>query len=212
MPLIKTPFISTQHGFQFVNRFEFPFSVMFQLPFVGPIDLDDIVYGLCGGMCFGALDYFHTGKTVPEISKVENIDTKYLLYLWDRQLDSLKLPIVLKVIEWMLLDEVTIAKRVSRWEIPKLRRRIDKGKPAVLALIRTHGINDPSQNHQVLATGYEFDPISKAFTAQLYDPNRRDYPFLASEVHCGASDGSATHRKVGREALSGNVAVRVQWA
>ena len=167
----KTNFSAVDHGFRFPNRFEFNFSVMFELPFVSPINLDKVVYGLCGGMCFGALDYFNAALPIPRTSKVKDINSPFLLYLWDRQLDSLKLPVVFKVMEWMILDDGNIGRRMSRWEIPKLKRRIDKGNPAVLALIRTQGVSDPTQNHQVMATAYRFDEATRDMVIHLYDPN-----------------------------------------
>jgi hypothetical protein len=171
MTEVRTNFAAPVHGFKFVNRFEFPLSVMFQLPFVGPVNLDDVVYGLCGGMCFGALDYFGLGKPIPGQARVEDLEPAFLRYLWDRQLDSLRLPVVLKVIEWMLQSDEALAMRVARYEYPKLRRRLDKGEPVVLVLVRAEGVSNPTQNHQVLATGYDFDENTRDVTIHLYDPN-----------------------------------------
>ncbi|HJS29919.1 MAG TPA: hypothetical protein VJ768_09865 [Anaerolineales bacterium] len=168
---IGTAFDPKLHGFRFVNRFQVPFSVMFPLPFVSPINLDKVIYGLCGGMCFGALDYYRAGKAVPAVNRVDDIENRFLLYLWDRQLDSLRLPAVLRVMEWMLIDDSTVASRVSQREVPKVKRRIDKGSPAVLALIRTKGVSSPTQNHQVMVVGYDYDAESKDLVFQLYDPN-----------------------------------------
>lgn len=169
-PKIKI-FSAKEHGFRFVNRFAFKLPVKFKLPYTGSINLGDVVYGLCGGMCFGALDYFHLGETVPSYTNVDDIDSKLFTYLCDRQLDSLKLGTVLKVIEWMLKEDNDIALRMARYEIPKLRRKIDRGEPVVLALIRVQGVGDPTKNHQVLATGYALEPDTKQMTIQLYDPN-----------------------------------------
>jgi hypothetical protein len=168
---VATEFNPKVHGFKFVNRFQVPFSVMFPLPFVSPIDLDKVIYGLCGGMCFGALDFYRAGKPVPPVNKVDEINNRFLLYLWDRQLDSLKLTAVLKVMEWMLIEDSTAAGRIAQREIPKVKRRIDKGEPAVLALIRAKGVSSPTQNHQVMVVGYDYDMETKDLVFQLYDPN-----------------------------------------
>lgn len=166
----KTAFIPQEHGLRFVNSFAFPFSTTFQLPFSGAVDLGDIIYGLCGGMCFTALDYFNLGKPVPEVDSVEELSTNYLLYLWNRQLDSFGLLTIPKVIEWMIRNDIDVAKRTARYEVPKLRRRIDKGEPVVLALIRTEHGDSPTKNHQVLATGYTIND-DKRMLIDLYDPN-----------------------------------------
>ena len=172
---------------------------MFELPFVSPINLDKVVYGLCGGMCFGALDYFNDGLPIPETTKVKDINSQFLLYLWDRQLDSIKLPVVFKVMEWMILDNGNIGRRMSRWEIPKLKRRIDKGTPAVLALIRSQGVSDPTQNHQVMATSYTLDNDTKDMVIQLYDPN---HPGKNPSLHLNfrnPSQGIAIRQSTGED-------------
>ena len=60
---------------------------------------------------------------------------------------------------------------MARIEVPKLRRMLENGQPAVLLLIRVQGMNNPTMNHQVLATGYEFDRETKEMKIFLYDPN-----------------------------------------
>jgi murein DD-endopeptidase MepM/ murein hydrolase activator NlpD len=122
-------------------------------------------------MCFSALDYFYAQEQLPEVSRVDELDTKLFTYLVDRQVDSLSIPVLLRVIRWMVSDDRYIGLRMTRYELPKLRRRLDKGDPSVLALIRVKGLGDPTQNHQVLATGYEYDPQTRRMLVDLYDPN-----------------------------------------
>jgi hypothetical protein len=71
----------------------------------------------------------------------------------------------------MLREDKDIWQRIARSEFPKLRRRINKGNPAVLAMIRVGGIDDPTQNHQVVAHSYDFDETTKHLEINLYDPN-----------------------------------------
>ena len=195
-----TDFVPQQHGFRFVNRFEFSFD--FKLPFGVRIDLGDIVYGLCGGMCFAALDYFNLGEPVPDIAEVEDVSQDYVAYLWDRQLDSLWLPVVPKVMEWMLRDDDDIGRATARSEIPKMRRRIDKGTPVVLALIRVSLGASATKNHQVLATGYELDDATKQLTIHVYDPNHPlQKPTLTMEL-ARPSQGINARQSTG-EALRG---------
>lgn len=174
MSKVMTGFKPEVHGFRFENSFEF--SAKFNLPLMGEIDLGKIVYGLCGGMCFAALDYYRIGRTVPDYKKPTEIPSSFRRFLWDRQLDSLGVVTVPKVLEWMLQDDVSISKRTAWNEVPKLRRRLDKGEPVVLALIRVKSGGNPTHNHQVLAVGYEEDPVSRQMTIYLYEPN---YPGLA---------------------------------
>jgi murein DD-endopeptidase MepM/ murein hydrolase activator NlpD len=183
MSLKSTNFSFQKHGFQFINSFELNLPVKFQLPFGSSVDLSKVVFGLCGGMCFTALDYFKLGELPPQIDEVKKIDRRLFIYLCERQLDSLRIPTLLKVFEWMLMEERTLATYMARYEIPKLRRMLTKGEPAVLALIRVRGLDDPTQNHQVLATGFEFEPGTKKYRFNLYDPNHpRKDPFISLDL------------------------------
>ena len=170
MPLIRTDFSPLDHGFRFHNSFEFHFE--FRLPFAGSIDLGSIAYGLCGGMCFVALDYFHAGTPVTPEMDVGAIDPELRRYLTERQVDSLSLPVIPKVIEWMLRSDEDVGRLTSWREFPKLYRRLNKGEPATLVLIRARGVEDPTQNHQVVAVGYDFDEHSRGLVVYVYDPNR----------------------------------------
>lgn len=173
MVIKKTTFNVQDHGFFFRNSFEFPTLLNHYLPLnlPIPITLGDVVYGLCGGMCFAATDFFHTGKIIPTYTEEEDISLKFFMYLWNRQLDSLKPSLVRKLFQWMLRDDISLARSIKRWEMPKVRSEIDQNNPSVLALVRVKGISDPTKNHQVLAIGYEFDTGLELMTINIYDPN-----------------------------------------
>ena len=173
MEKVMTSFNPLVNGLKFINRFEFPSLSNISLPLIhsGPISLGEIIYGLCGGMCFTALDYFNAGAQVPGISNVGDINLGLFFYLWDRQLNSLSIGAVEKVISWMLADDATLARNVAQAEVPKLRSSLDAGQPAVLVLIRAQGFSNPTHNHQVTAIGYDLDPDTNKLTIYLYDPN-----------------------------------------
>jgi hypothetical protein len=172
MTVQMTNFTVEDHGFRFSNSFTF--SLEFDIPLVGKVDLKDVVLGFCGGMCFGALDYFHAGVQIPAQTTVPEEGTPLFRYLWDRQLDSLAIPAgVLKVFEWMIREDADIWRRTAWREFPKLRLRIDRGDPAVLVLIRESGLLDPTQNHQVVALGYDYEEATKDLEIFIYDPNHK---------------------------------------
>lgn len=171
MAKVTTSFVPVNHGFPFTNYFTYHFPIKYPLPFAGNLDLDRIIFGLCGGMCFTALDFYLAGRTPPEYANPKEIDKNLFTYLCDRQLDSLKITVLLKILDWMLAENNDLAGRMIRYEIPKVRRSIDKGQPVVLCLIRVQGVTNPTQNHQVLATGYEVSADGKVLTLSLYDPN-----------------------------------------
>jgi hypothetical protein len=169
MASFSTNFHPLEQGFHFINSFEF--NVKLDLPLANPIHLKDIFYGLCGGMCFAALDYFNAGLPTPSFTEVDRLPPDLLAYLHKRQLDSLDLPVVPKVIEWMLRNDLDVSRLTARSEVPKLRTRLEAGQPVVLGLIRVHTGQSPTENHQVLATGYDFDEQTNLVTIYLYDPN-----------------------------------------
>jgi hypothetical protein len=179
MAQARTGFLVQKNGFMFPNRFTLPFPTTIKLPLVGEINLSSVVYGLCGGMCFAVLDYFYPGLPVPDYQRVEDLPSSYLLYLWNRQIDSMGLVVIPRVIEWMLHDDKDVALSTARYEIPKMRRQLDQSQPVVLGLVRAKGFNDPTVNHQVLATGYDFDEITRQLIIYLCDPN---YPRLESTL------------------------------
>ncbi len=180
----QTSFSPIANGFQFANYFEFHFPVKYNLPFVGTLDLHDIVFGLCGGMCASALDYFYNNTQPPADNRPDQIPSRLFTYLCERQLHSLSIPVLLKIIEWTMLEDSDLAARMVRTEIPKLRRSIDSGKPVILCLIRVKGINSLTSNHQVLAVGYEINPDGRSMTVNLYDPN---HPCEEPNIQVGLS-------------------------
>jgi hypothetical protein len=182
MDTVQTKFDPLVNGFKFVNHFEFPDLFKINLPFVRaiPIATNEIVYGLCGGMCFTALDYLYAGKPVPATTNVDDINYSLFINLWKRQIDSLGKDALQKIFSFMILDDADSTKKVVLEEIPKVRRLVDQGQPAVLVLIRVKGLVDPTHNHQVVVTSYAYNPDTDELTLNLYEPN---HPGMASTLN-----------------------------
>jgi len=168
---LRTNFSPARHGFLFANQNAYKLPVRFCLPMGMSIDLGELTNGLPGGMCFTALDFFFTQQSVPAYTQIEELDPQLQAYLFDRQLDCLKIVTIFKFLELMAIEPQEIANRLLRSEIPKLMRALKRGKPVVLGLVRDHGENPPSHNHIVLATGIVTDPARKEIQVSLYDPN-----------------------------------------
>ncbi|NLS76149.1 MAG: hypothetical protein GXY76_02705 [Chloroflexi bacterium] len=173
METIRTDFSPSDHGFRFVNRFALPDSVTRQAVFGrrNPLRLDHLVYGLCGGMCFAARDFFGAHRPVPDTASVDEIGAELFNYLVTRQVKSLRGGVVPKLVKWMMRDDPALARSMVGWEIPKLREKLSAGEPSVLVLVRAHRLADIALNHQVLATGYDLDPVTRDLSVYLYDPN-----------------------------------------
>jgi len=173
MKTVNTRFNAAERGFRFVNSFTIPdtlrlTSLRRKSP---PVILEDVVYGLCGGMVFAALDYFQRDKPIPTFEAVRDLTPELFQYLWARQRASLKYPVLKDVLAWTLRDDASLASSVAGHQVSKLWARLDAGEPAPLVLIRVGGISQLMQNHQVLATGYDYAAETERLAIRLYDPN-----------------------------------------
>lgn len=140
--------------------------------------------GYCGGMTMAALDYWNKAWLVqrgdsvtPTHATAEGAVLRQ--YIWGRQVDSWQENAV-RMLAWMALAHWVPhvlgggfggLKRESRQEFDKLKAIIDGGSPCPLMLIAR--VNDPFQNHQVLAYGYA-DRGDGTAEVYVYDNNCED--------------------------------------
>jgi len=166
---VRSPMEAARHGLPFGNRYAWESRTRR----VGPLrwPAQRISYGLCGGMCYAALDYYHAGLPVPALYYPPAWGTALHRYLLRRQIDSWRwLWVPLRTLWWMVRSDRSAARATIRGELPRLLRRLDRGEPAVIVLIRVRR-SDPTLNHQVVVTGYEREPASGRVRLMLYDPN-----------------------------------------
>lgn len=141
-------------------------------------------YGLCGGMCFAALDFYMSGLPVPRGQHANDqpaSGTPLRTYLWKRQFDSL-VSDGARVMAWLITLNYIPQGRLfrggsarllarSKEEWARLKAFVDAGEPIPLGLVRD--TENVYYNHQVLAIGY--DKMDEAHgTIYLYDPNCPD--------------------------------------
>lgn len=185
----KTNFNPKEHGFHFINFFELK-------PDIFGIDLGTWEMGFCGGMCAGALNRLKNNIKPPPDVNTPADNTPLFEELFQRQFNSTPPDLMVVLYEWQSAPSVSsvwrkqsLANR-ARGEWNKLKQELDNGKPTILILIRANGYFDnPTKNHQVLATGYEFDPATKDLVIFTYDPNVRDTVSTLS-MCLGLPDGS----------------------
>lgn len=145
---------------------------------VGAITAEN--YGLCGGMAFTALDYWHKNWVLPRgISKDDQPQRtspsgKILRdYIWNRLIQSLK-DNAGTFLEWMAVlhfekgPGATWLRDRTKAEIDKLKARINAGVPVTVGMIGTTA--NPFNNHQVLVYGYNDNPDGTT-TLFIYDNN-----------------------------------------
>lgn len=163
-------FLPSRSGFHFANAFKgLPLpDVLEKL-----IDTSKSAYGMCGGMCFAAIDFAKSGKSMPKVAAAPAEGTRLYAYLWQRQLASWGVlnTQVLRYVFWMSLsDEQAQAESRSEWA--GLRKRLRQGELTVLGLVykdlrETLAVWD---NHQVLAYGSAEYPDG-SIHIHIYDPN-----------------------------------------
>lgn len=160
----RTRFDPQVDGFNFVNTFN--------NDFVGALDIR--TGGLCGGMVYSTLDYYHDrARALPRQDYRPANRTPLQSYIYNRQVDSL-VPNATKWAELGMNPNGSRDAEFFRWgmtsELANLRAMIDRGDPAPLGVQGVDGGN----KHQILAIGYKTGARPEDLEIYVYDPNYRN--------------------------------------
>jgi hypothetical protein len=186
-------FLPSRHGFAFTNSWPSQPAVVVNTPF-GNINIGNAAAGLCGGMVYAALDYWHAGR-LPPPRQPTPADPLYG-YIVRRLIDSWHVPAgVAQYYQWMNLPDadsgvdvlgrrvISVRGVVSRTvadQWPQIAADLARGIPAPLGLVTVASANpaDLRRNHQVVA--YDYQAAAGEFTVRVYDPNsgQRDDVFI----------------------------------
>lgn len=157
---------------------------MLATPF-GRVPVGDSSAGLCGGMIFASLDYWHA-DTLPPTVRPGHGEPAFA-YIVDRLIDSWHLPAgAVQYYQWMnlpdgdrgfnafgrhIIIERGVAFRTIKVQWPQIVTDLDRGFPVALGVVTTASANplNLGLNHQVLAYGYE--RADKHVIVRVYDPN-----------------------------------------
>lgn len=201
-------FLPSQDGFAFTNAWPSEPAVVVPTPF-GKISIGNAAAGLCGGMVFAVLDYWHaaiappTGRPAP--------GQPLYRYIVQRLIDSWHLPAgVAQYYQWMnlpdgdtgfdLLGRHVVTQRGVVWHTietqwPQIAADLDAGTPAALGLVTVASASpaDLGANHQVLAYGYSTS--GSQVTVRVYDPNsgRNDGIYIRFNPQAPATPTAFTH-------------------
>jgi hypothetical protein len=164
------------HGFSFQNSFPgIPFlvrknSIINELVHI--LFFRKNSYGLCGGMCFTALDYFYAEKKLPSLESPPEVGDFLHSYIFKRQNNTYGRfgKFISKFIHWSLISDIKLQRNTYK-EFFDIRLSLDRNQPIVLGLVYVHLSQSLAiwSNHQVIAYKYEID--SERSTLYLYDPN-----------------------------------------
>jgi len=180
---VRTPFDVKKHGFHFTNHFDITPGLFGGVG--GPF-----VLGLCGGMCAAALARYEQQKPVESLTSPPKQTCPELELFWElieRQLVTLYPEGGPKLVEFItsrngssgseaigdMRTQFTGIVTLSLKEWPRLRASLDAGKPIIVCLVRSSAFNDLSENHQVVAIGYQWAGGDHP-TVFIYDPNHPD--------------------------------------
>jgi hypothetical protein len=172
-------FLPSVHGFAFSNAWPSGPAVSIPLGF-GSLGIGNAARGLCGGMVFAALDYWHAGISPP--AERPGQGSPLFRFIVRRLVDSWRLPAgVARYYRWMLLPDRDdrarrrarpgVASRTTRLHWPAVKGLLDAGTPAALGVVTVASANPLllGGNHQVLA--YRYLAEGTQVILHVYDPN-----------------------------------------
>jgi hypothetical protein len=182
-------FLPSRHGFAFMNSWPSAPAVQIPTP-LGTLGVGNAARGLCGGMVFAALDYWHAGIRPPAEQPVPG--SPLYRYVVRRLIESWRIPVgVAQYYQWMNLPDGNtrvylrgrhvLTRRGVSWRTiaaawPQIKASLDAGIPVPLGLVTVAAANplQLGRNHQALAFGYE--QSGSQIILRVYDPNsgRRD--------------------------------------
>ena len=168
-----TDFDPSRDGFGFVNDFRNDVVREFDIR----------TGGLCGGMVYTALDYYHADMDITRQTHRPAVNTRLHDYIYDRQVQS----IAGNVDKWAEVGFNPFGARNGEFfnwglqgfnggRLQELRDSIDRGEPVPLGLWHYDG--QRGGDHQVLAIGYDTGRYRGDLGAHredlkifIYDPN-----------------------------------------
>jgi len=178
-----TKFLPSRHAFGFANAWPEEPALSLATP-VRRIGIGNAARGLCGGMVFGALDYWHAGAEPPATRPAPS-EPLFRFIVW-RLVQSWHIPMgVARYYYWMNLPDADRVRRVARrlpagrglrtrsmaTQWPRIRAQLDAGQPTPIGVVTVAGASlfALGRNHQLLAFGYQL--AGTEVTLRVYDPN-----------------------------------------
>lgn len=173
----KTGFLPQKNGFCFENRFQL------SAKYIGlssdiPISPS---FGLCGGMCFAALDRFFESRQIETRTEIPNSTDPLFKELLNRQIATFRKGLWLKVYVWQGSPDISVNRRrnsigqLTKNEWTTIKKHLDGGIPVTLCFICVKGFSaNPTKNHQVIA--YHYEERNDRLFIWTYDPNHPKIP------------------------------------
>jgi hypothetical protein len=182
--MVPPQFLPSRDGLPFDNSWPPAPGLAIGTP-LGALGVGNAAAGLCGGMIFAALDYWHAGLVPPALRPAPG--TTCYRYIVRRLIDSWHVPAgVARYYLWMNLPDgdrqanfrgrgrvriAGVSRRTIKRHWPRVRASIGRGQPAALGVVTTAStrLDLLGRNHQVL--GYDYEVTGSVVTLHVYDPN-----------------------------------------
>lgn len=169
----NTSFFLEKYGFPFANSYTFHlFNRQHGMVKVSPPGSRN-QFGLCGGMCFAALDIHSVQKTNEELLSQWG---KVILFLLRRQIESLNWHNLIRYVRYQFTDDESLF-GISCLEFEKIKDQIRTNRPVPVGVMHARNFQPLTLNHQIVITGYEVD-INKLILF-AYDPN---HPLVEAQL------------------------------
>jgi hypothetical protein len=201
--MVQTAFKPSEHGFNFGNTFRAD-EIMEERYNVPTWAWRDSDWGLCGGMCFAALDTFFKMEPITSQTNIPNQGDNLFVKLVRRQEDAEDSVGLGKIIDYqfspneghMLDPRESLGHQTLHDEWPNIKAKLDSGIPTTLCLIRADQL-DPNigKNHMVVAYGYTIN--GNKVEINVYDPNFKNDNDIIISFKTGQANSklSAVHNK-----------------
>jgi hypothetical protein len=196
-------FLPSSRGLHFANSF--PSGPTVKFGFLDPrwIGIGDASRGLCGGMSLTVRDLFEWNVMPPPETEPPANGSPRFQSIVRRQVESLDLMRV--PLRFYLLSALG-GRRAAAFDRawPAVRSEIDAGRLAAIGVIRHASANpfELTQNHQILAYGYDDAPAR--LSVRVYDPNWPNRDDVALIVERDPATGTPTgmHQSTGEKLLA----------
>ena len=199
-------FLPSRDGFAFTNTW--PPAPALEIPVgLGKLGIGNAARGLCGGMVFAALDYWHAGTGPPAAQPAPG--SPLYRYLVRRLIESWRIPQgVARYYQWMSLPDrnqrvylgsrrvltrrgVSCRTIASEW--PQIRASLDDGIPVPLGLVTVASANPLQLGHNHQALAFAYTKSGSEVILRVYDPNSGQNDGIAIAFD-GSSPARATFR------------------
>ena len=165
----RTAFLPSRDGLAFDNSWPSEPAVSWRTPF-GRLGIGNAARGLCGGMVYAALDYWHAGRLPPGARPGPG--SALFAFIVRRLIGSWQLPAgVLRYYRWQRLSGPDLRQRTVAGQWPQIQAALAAGRPVTLGVVTVASANPLllGHNHQVVAWACEL--TGPRVRLSVYDPN-----------------------------------------